>query len=52
MVTALHSEGKAAFAKLLVLKIEPVLVFAGFQGRNGEGRTAIPLLSLPKAEKG
>lgn len=37
VVTTLHFEEKAAFAKLLVLKIESVFVCAGFKGRKDEG---------------
>jgi len=37
VVTTLHFEEEAAFAKLLVLRMESVFVCARFEGRKDEG---------------
>lgn len=45
-------EEKAAFAELLVLKIESVFICAGFKGRRGEGLQHHSSACSPQSRKG
>lgn len=50
VVTTSHLRKKAAFAELLVLKIESVFMCAGFKGRKGEGLQHLSSACSPQSK--